>query len=148
MLNHIYEVGCIGPLTDHDIDALSIDMHVKSGLFAVYIVSGSEFLMGMASWVEEVVTDLEENIRLLLFRDLGMVYVTSCDNVKAIIIHRDSSNEATQTQLPPVLPRGMVKLRPGKFLCKVFGQRNRQDLSFPLPAYIDILCRTNYPDVD
>ena len=87
MLNHIYEVGCIGPLTDHDIGALSIDMHVKSGLFAVYIVSGSEFLMWMASCVEEVVTYLEENIRLLLFRDLGMVYVTSCDNVKAIIIH-------------------------------------------------------------
>ena len=51
--------------------------------------------MGVASWVEEVLTYLEENLRLLLFRDLGMVYVTACDNVKAIIIHRDSSNEAT-----------------------------------------------------
>ena len=75
--------------------------------------------MGVASWVEEVLTYLEENLRLLLFRNLAVVYVTSCDNVKAIIIHRDSSNEATQTQLPPVLPRGMVKFRPEKFICKV-----------------------------
>ena len=148
MLNHIYEVGCIGPLTDHELDALSNDMHVKSGLFAVYIIIVSEFFMGMAYWVEEVVTYLEENLRLLIFLDIGMIYVTSCDNMKAIIIHQDSSNEATQTQLPPMLPHGMVKLRPDKLLCKVCNQRNRLDISFPLPAHIDISCRTNYPYVD
>ena len=52
VLNHMDEIGCIGPLTDHELDALSNDMHVKSGLFAVYIFSVSKILMGMVSWVE------------------------------------------------------------------------------------------------
>ena len=34
-------------------------MHANSGLFAVYIDSVGKFLMGLAYWVEEFVTDLE-----------------------------------------------------------------------------------------
>ena len=62
-------------------------MHANSGLFAVYIDSVGKFLMGLAYWVEEFVTDLEQNIRQLLFRGLDMVYVAMCDKIKDIIVH-------------------------------------------------------------
>ena len=68
-----------------------------------------------------------------------MLYVIMCDKMKAIIVHRDSSNEATQTKLPPVLPPGLVKLRPAEFLCKVCDQRNHLNHSFLLPAHINTL---------
>ena len=65
--------------------------------------------------------------------------MTTCDKVKAIVVHRDSSNEATQKQLTPVLPHGIVELRSSKFLHKVCNQRNCLDNSFPLPAHINII---------
>ena len=48
-----------------------------------------------------------------------MVYVTTCDKVKDVVVHKDNSNKATQIQLPPVLPHGMVKLCTEKLLSKV-----------------------------
>ena len=66
-------VGYIGPLMDRGLDALSNDMHLKIDLFAVSVASVREFWMGVDSWVEEVVTDLEDNIFQLLFCDLCMV---------------------------------------------------------------------------
>ena len=43
--------------------------------------------MGMTSWVEEFVIDLEYNIHQLLFCYLGMVYVTMCYKMKCIVVH-------------------------------------------------------------
>ena len=93
----------------------------------------------MDSWVEEVVTYLEENLRQLLFCGLVMVYATNFDKKKAIGVHWDNSNELTQTHLPPILPFVMVKLCPAKLFRKVCDQCNRLDHSFPLPSHIEIL---------
>ena len=41
--------------------------------------------------------------------------------------------------MSPVLPRGLVKLRPEKSFCKVRDPHNRLDHSLPLPAHIDVL---------
>ena len=133
------KIGCIGPLRDHYHDAISNDMHVKSCLFSVSVSSISEFLMGVAYWVEDIVTDLKENFCQLLFRDLMVVYVTMCDKLKVIFVHWDSYNEAMQTELPPVLTHGLVKLCPSEFLRKVRDQRNHLDHLFLLPAHINVL---------
>ena len=58
MLNHMGDIGYIVPLTDHKLDTISNYMHVNSGLFGFSISSASDFLMGVDSWVEEVVTYL------------------------------------------------------------------------------------------
>ena len=68
-----------------------------------------------------------------------MVYVTACDKVKSLVVHWDSSNKATQTQLQPVLPQGMVNLRPAEFLHKVCDQHDFLDHPFLLPKHINIL---------
>ena len=47
----------------------------------------------MDSWVEDYVTDLEEKFRQLLFRYLGIVYVTACDKVNSVVDNQDSSNK-------------------------------------------------------
>ena len=62
---------------DRGLDALSNDMHLKSDLFAVSVASVRDFLMGVDSWVDEVVTYFEDNIFQFLFCDLCMVYVTA-----------------------------------------------------------------------
>ena len=100
VLTHMEYIGCIGPLTYHEIDESRNDMHVKSGLFAVYLSSVSKLLMYISSWVEEILTYLVENLHQLLLPNIGMVYVTACDKLKSIVINRDISNRATQTQLP------------------------------------------------
>ena len=67
------------------------------------------------------------------------MYLTTCDKVKAIVFHRDSSNEATHKQLTPVLPHVIVELRSAKFLHKVRNQHNRLDNLFLLPSHINII---------
>ena len=56
--------------------------------FSVYIFSVIKFYMEMTSWVDEAVTYLEDTLHQLLFIDLGMVYVTVCDKVKAVVFHQ------------------------------------------------------------
>ena len=68
-----------------------------------------------------------------------MVYVTVCDKVKDVALHKDSSNEETHTQLPTVFPRGMVKLCPAELLHKVCDQINILYHLFPLPTNIEVL---------
>ena len=63
VLTHMDNIGYIVLLTDHYLDALRNDIHFNSALFASSIFSVSKFITGVASWVEEVVTDLEENLR-------------------------------------------------------------------------------------
>ena len=43
VLTHMEKIGCIGPLRDHYLDAISKDMHVKSCSFSVFVASVSEF---------------------------------------------------------------------------------------------------------
>ena len=52
MLTHMDDIGCIGPLKDHKIDAISNNMHVKSGSFDVSVSSFRKFLMSVYYWVE------------------------------------------------------------------------------------------------
>ena len=59
VLTHMDKIDCIGPLTDHELDTLSNNIHVKNVLFSVYIASVREFLMRMDYWVDKVVTYLE-----------------------------------------------------------------------------------------
>ena len=58
VLTHMENIVCIGPLNDQKLDALKNDMNAKSISFDVYINNFREFLLGMDSWVEEVVTEL------------------------------------------------------------------------------------------
>ena len=93
----------------------------------------------MDLWVEEFVTDLGDNIRQLLFRDIGMVCVTAYTKVKSIVVHRDSFNEALQTHILHVLPHGLLKFHPAELFHKVRDQRNRLDHLFPFPVHINFL---------
>ena len=63
VLTHMDNIGYIVLLTYHYLDALRNDIHFNSALFASSIFSVSKFITGVASWVEEVVTDLEKNLR-------------------------------------------------------------------------------------
>ena len=92
----------------------------------------------MASCVEEVVTDLEENLCQLLFCNIGMVYVTMCDKVKVMVFHQGSPNKVRNTQLLTVLLQRLVKLLPAEFICKVRNQHNYLDHLFPLTAHIGV----------
>ena len=58
----IDKIGCIGPLAVHKLDVLINVMHVKSSEFSVSMTRVSKLLMGMYSCVEEIATDLEENL--------------------------------------------------------------------------------------
>ena len=135
----IDKIGCIGPLAVHKLDVLINVMHVKSGEFSVSMTSVSKLLMGMYSCVGEIATYLEENLCQLIFCDIGMVYVTVCDKVKDVALHKDSSNKETHTQLPTVFPHGMLKLCPAELLHKFCDQRNILYHLFPLPTHIEVI---------
>ena len=58
----IDKIGCIGPLAVQKLDVLINFMYVKSVGFYVSKTSVRMLLLGMYSCVEEIATDLEENL--------------------------------------------------------------------------------------
>ena len=81
-------IGCIIPLTDHDIDALRNDMHINSGLFGCFRFQ----YQWVPYWVwilgfEEVVTDLEENLHIVaLSLSWDGCMLPACDKVKSMVV--------------------------------------------------------------
>ncbi len=75
----IDDIGVIGPLTAESIANIDPSTHVISGHYAVALSSVQEFLVGLASWVDTLLNEVDESDQDALQHDIALVYVTACE---------------------------------------------------------------------
>ena len=138
--SYIKEVGAIGPLTDEAVAALDLPIYVVSGHYAVSLDNVREFVLGLASWTNAIVSQAEESKVKVLLKDIGMAFIMACDCINNIIVERNPDNSASHgpSSLPPVLPHELVKITPAKFLCKARNQSARLE-SYYSSEQIDVI---------
>jgi hypothetical protein len=143
--NYISTVGGVGPLGEGALQALDDTTHVISGLYAVSFFSVSEFLCGLGSWVENVITAADNDEKKHLLYDIGSAFVQACSKVSSISVERDQNNSeilanSSLSQMMPVLPHQLVKVTPANFLRKARLHVARLEHFFD-PEYIDVIGR-------
>jgi branched-subunit amino acid transport protein len=122
LINYFIEdVGLTGPLTADSIAVLDPSTHVISGCYAVALSSVQEFLCGLATWVDTLVSERDEREQKELQNDFALVYFTACNRINEISIFRDHNNNpcADPSSLPLVLPHELIKLSAAEFICKI-----------------------------
>ena len=117
----VEDVGVQGPLAPADIELLDPGAYMSSGLFTLLKVCIREYLVGLASWVEEILEEAEMIVQEQLLTDIGRVFTVACDRIRKIcVLHsEDNGPFIDQNVLPPILPNALVKTRPGDFLHQV-----------------------------
>ena len=113
----IEDVGLTGPLTADSIAALDPLTHAISGRYAVALSSVQEFICGLATWVDTLVSESDEREQ----NELQLVYVTTCNRIDESSIYRDHNNNpcADPTLLSPALPHELIKLSAAEFIRKI-----------------------------
>ena len=115
----IEDVGIEGPLTQDDLALREDpDTHVSSGSYSVSLPQVRDYLCGLASWVEGLINEADNEMQNQLLRDIGLVYTVACDRIEKICVLRsqDNSPYVDEHSLPPVLPKELVRTRPRDFL--------------------------------
>jgi hypothetical protein len=117
----IDDVGVISPFTIELIRNLDTSTHVISGLYVVFISNVQEFLSSLATWMDALIEKADDVDQNNLRQDIGLVYVTACDQIDSICVHRDhNTNPFTDpTSLPPVLPHELVKFTATQYIHKI-----------------------------
>jgi hypothetical protein len=90
----------------------------------------------MDALIEEVDDVNHNNLR----RNIGLIYVTACDRIDSICVHRDHNNNsfADPTSLPLVLPHELVKFIVAQYICKIRQHAFHLEHRY-LAAQIDII---------
>jgi hypothetical protein len=134
------DVGVEGPLDAEAIGDLDLLTHVTDGKYAVQLSSVHEFLCGLASWIDTLIDEAIDVDRNNLFKDIGQVYVTACNRIDSICVHRNHNNDPFDdpTALPPVLPHEIVKLSAFQFLQKIRKNTFRLDHRYS-SSLIDVI---------
>ena len=129
--SYIEEVGAIGPLTDEAVAALDLSIYVVSDHYTVSLDNVREFVLGLASWTDAIVSQAEESEVKVLLKDIGMAFIEACDRIDNIVVERNPDNSASHgpSSLPPVLPHELVKITPAMFLRKARNQSARLESS-------------------
>ncbi len=117
----IDDVGVIGPLTTKLIGNLYTSTHVINGLYAISISNVQEFLSGLAIWMDALIEKVDDVDQNNLRLDIGLVYVTACDRINSICVHRGHNYNlfTDPTSLSPVLPHELVKFTAAQYIRKI-----------------------------
>lgn len=67
------DIGGAGPLTEAHLPELPDDEYVKVRVFVVSHANVLDFVLGLASWIEDIVDELEGQVRLSLIIDICTV---------------------------------------------------------------------------
>jgi hypothetical protein len=87
------DVGVQGPLSTADIELHEhAGAYVSSGSFSVLKVSIREYLVGLASWVEEIIEKADASTQDKLLTDIGRVVTVACDRIHSICVLRTEDN--------------------------------------------------------
>jgi branched-subunit amino acid transport protein len=123
------DVGVTGPLTAESSEDLDASIYAIDGAYVVPLSSVHEFLSGLASWIDTLIDEASDADRNNMFNDIGRVYVTACNRIDSICVHRNDNNDRFDdpTLLPPVLPHEVVKLSASQFLRKIRKDTFRLD---------------------
>jgi hypothetical protein len=76
-----------GPLTIESIANIDPSTHIISGRYAVALSSVQEFLVGLASWADTLLNEVDESDHNDLQHDITLVYVTACDRIHEIFAY-------------------------------------------------------------
>ncbi len=125
----IDDVGVIGPFTVESIANIDPSTHVISGHYAIAMSSVREFFVGLASWVDTLLNEVDESDQNALQHDIALVYVTACDQIHEISTYRDRNNNAMADlgSIPPVLQHELVELFAADFIRKIRQHAFRLD---------------------
>jgi hypothetical protein len=136
----IDDVSVQGPLSPEDIELLDPGAYVSSGLYAVLKICIREYLVGLASWVEQILEETEVSVQEQLLSDIGRVFTVACDRISNVCVLRNEDNGPyiDAELLPPVLPNALVKIRPGDFLRKVCAFKFRLQHQYS-DAQVDVI---------
>jgi len=80
-----------------------------------------EFLVGVASWADTLLNEVNESDQNDLQHDIALVYVTACDRIHEIFAYWDRNNNvmADPSSIPPVLSHELVELFAADFIRKI-----------------------------
>ncbi len=136
----IDNVAVIGPFTAESITNINPSTHVISGRYAVFMSSVWEFLIGLASWVDTLLNEVDESDENDLQHDIALVYVTAYDRIHEISAYRDRNNNAMAdpNSIPPVLPHELVELSAADFIQKIRQHAFRLEHCYS-SAHIDFI---------
>jgi hypothetical protein len=73
-----------GPLTFESIQDLDPTTHVYNGHYVVYLSNVQEFLVGIMSWVEGIINEVDEVKQNELWHDVGLVFIVACEGINSI----------------------------------------------------------------
>ncbi len=117
----IDNIGMTSPLTTESIRNLDTSTHVINNLYVVSISSVQEFLSSLATWMDALIEEANDVDQNNLRRYIGLVYVTACDRIDSICVHRNRNNNlfVDPTSLPLVLPHEVVKFITAQYIRKI-----------------------------
>jgi hypothetical protein len=136
----IDDVGATRPLIAESIANIDPSTHVISGRYVVALSSVWEFLVGLASWVDTLLNEVDENDQNDLQHDIAFVYVNACDRIHEIFAYQDRNNNAMADpgSIPLVLPHEFVGLSTVDFIRKIRQHAFRLEHCYSL-AQIDLI---------
>jgi hypothetical protein len=125
--SYIAEIGAIGPLSDEAVTALDVTSYLVSGHYAVALDNVREFVLGLASWTDAILSQADDIEGQVILQDIGMAFIVACDRIQNIVVERNADNSAIHgpSSLPPVLPYELVKISAAEFLRKARNQSAR-----------------------
>ncbi len=117
----IDDVGVIGPLIAKSIANIDPLTQVISCRYAVALSSVREFLLGLASWADTLLNEVDESDQNDLQHNIAFVYITACNRIHEISTYRDQNNNAMAdpSSIPSVLPHELVELSAIDFIRKI-----------------------------
>ena len=137
----VEDVGVQGPPTPADIELLDPGAYVSNGSFTVLKVCIREYLVGLASWVEEILEEAEMTVQEQLFTDIGRVFTVASNRIHKICVlsSEDIGRFIDQNVRPPsILPNALVKTHPGDFLRQVCSFKFRLEHQYS-DVHVDLI---------
>jgi hypothetical protein len=80
----IDDIGVTGPLTTESIQDMDPTTHVFNRRYVVSLSNVQEFFIGLASWVEGTINEIDEVKQNKLQCDVGLVFVVAYERINSI----------------------------------------------------------------
>ena len=105
-------------------DAFAILERVFDAPLIVLLVNVCEFIFGLASWTDDIISQADESEVQVLLQDIGMAFIVACNHIQNIIVECNPDNNAIHelSSLPSVLPHELMKISAAEFLHKAHNQ--------------------------
>ena len=136
------QIDATGPHTQEERENMNHNTNINEGGFMVKRADVKEFLIGLSSWVEELMDDTDEEQLDNMIEDIGRVFLSACKGINSIMIHRKNDNTPQadpQRSLPPVLPHELVRVTAANFIRKARQQGTRLQKHFGVSSHLDII---------